>query len=90
MSEINMNVRYHVIPDKVGHGVSILDSDTGLVQYPACWQDISSYYYYLVNLGRINESQTLLAESMAGHKPITSMVVDASKPSADIHGSHHR
>lgn len=90
MREINMSIRYHVIPEKVGKGVSILDTETGLVQYPACWQDISSYYYYLVGLGRIAESQTLLAESMAGHKPITNMVVDASKSPVDIHGSHHR
>lgn len=79
MSEINMNVRYHVIPDKVGHGVAILDTETGSVQYPACWQDISAYYHYLVDLGRLDEAQNLLAESMAGHKPITSMVTSMSK-----------
>ena len=80
MREINMDIRYHVIPDKVGQGVTIVDTETGAVQYPVCWQDISAYYYYLVNLGRIGEAQNLLAESMAGHKPITSMVVNISQP----------
>lgn len=74
-----MKIRYHVIPDKVGQGVTILDSETGLVQYPLCWQDIAAYYNYLVDRGRIDEAQNLLAESMAGHKPITSMVVNMSK-----------
>lgn len=74
-----MDIRYHVIPDKVGKGVTIYDSETGSIQYPACWQDISAYYYYLVDRGRIEESQTLLAESMAGHKPITNMVASASQ-----------
>ena len=74
-----MNVRYHVIPEKEGQGVSILDTATGIVQYPACWQDIAAYYHYLVDLGRIEESQNLLAESMAGHKPITNMVASMSR-----------
>lgn len=78
--EINMSIRYHVIPDKVGQGVTILDTETGAIQYPACWQDISAYYYYLVGLGRLDEAQNLLAESMAGHKPITSMVTRISRP----------
>lgn len=75
---MNTNTRYHVIPDKVGSGVTIFDSETGAIQYPACWQDIAAYYSYLVNRGRIDDAQKLLAESMAGKKPITSMVVAAS------------
>jgi len=74
-----MNVRYHIIQDQVTHEVTIFDSETGAVQHPACWQDISAYYYYLVDRGRIDEAQNLLAESMAGHKPITSMVVSMAK-----------
>lgn len=85
-----MSIRYHVIADEVGTGVMILDTETGAVQHPACWQDISAYYYYLVNLGRIDQAQNLLAESMAGHKPITSMVTGmSSKPSIDGNGFHH-
>jgi hypothetical protein len=78
-----MDTRYHVIFDKVGKGVMIFDSKTGAVQHPACWQDISAYYYYLVSRGRIEESQSLLAESMAGNKPITRMVgtISRSPPS---------
>jgi hypothetical protein len=69
-----MNIRYHVIPDKVCKGVMIFDSKTGAVQYPACWQDLAAYYYYLVGRGRVDESQNLLYEIMAGNKPITKML----------------
>lgn len=80
MSKVtDMEIRYYVIPDCGGQGVVIFDSKTGTLQHPACWQDISAYYYYLVNRGRIDESQNLLAESMAGHKPITNMVGAMSK-----------
>lgn len=74
-----MNIRYHVIVDN--RNVLIFDSETGEVQHPACWQDISAYYNYLVDRGRIEESQNLLAESMAGRKPITSMVTGMSRSS---------
>lgn len=77
---MSMDERYHVIPDRDGHGVMIYDAETGVTQNPVCWQDIAAFYFYLVDRGRIAESQNLLAESMAGHKPITSMVVAMSKP----------
>jgi hypothetical protein len=73
------STRYHVIPDKVGNGVIIFDSETGAVQYPVCWQDLAAYYYYLVERGRTEESQKLLAESMAGNKPITNMLGSATR-----------
>ena len=79
-----MDIRYHVIPDREGTGVTIFDSETGAVQYPVCWQDISAYYNYLVDRGRIDEAQELLAESMAGHKPIASMKMGMAK-SPPIH-----
>ena len=66
--------RYHVLPDKLGIGVVILDTRTGYIQHPACWQDISAYYHYLVGKGRLDEAQGLLEESMSGNKPITKMV----------------
>ena len=66
--------RYHVLPDQLGIGVVILDTQTGYIQHPVCWQDISAYYHYLVDKGRLNEAQSLLAESMSGSKPITRMV----------------
>ncbi len=69
-----MNIRYHVIPDTVCKGAMIFDSKTGAVQYPACWQDLADYYYYLVGRGRVGESQILLSEIMAGNKPITKML----------------
>jgi hypothetical protein len=76
---MSTRTRYHVIPDKVGNGVTILDSETGVIQYPACWQDLAAYYYYLVERGRMDESQRLLAESMAGNKPITNMLAAVSQ-----------
>ena len=67
-----MNIRYHVIPDSL----TIFDSETGATQHPACWQDISAYHNYLVDRGRIAEAQDLLAESMAGRKPMTRMIAE--------------
>jgi len=67
--------RYHVIPDGMGNGVMIFDSQTGAIQRPACWQDLAAYYYYLVGRGQIDQSQKLLAESMTGDKPITRMLM---------------
>ena len=74
-----MNIRYHVIPDKVCKGVTVFDSKTGTMQYPACWQDLAAYYYYLVGRGRVGESQLLLSEIMEGNKPITRMLEYMSK-----------
>ena len=84
---MSIDLRYHVIPDRAGQGVLIYDAETSSVQHPACWQDIAAYYFYLVDRGRIAESQNLLAESMAGHKPITSMVIGMSKPAASNEGA---
>ncbi len=85
--EVNMNIRYHVIPERTGPGVTIFDSETGAIQHPACWQDISAYYNYLVDRGRIEESQNLLAESMAGRKPIAALVASMTKSPPIICGS---
>ena len=66
--------RYHIVLDNAHGQVMILDTHTGNYQYPACWQDISAYYNYLVGRNRLEEAQNLLAESLSGHKPMTSMV----------------
>jgi hypothetical protein len=66
--------RYHVLPGKDGSTVLIFDSHTGAIQYPACWQDLAAYYNYLLGRGRIAESQKLLADCMAGNKPISAML----------------
>ncbi|MGC2457141.1 MAG: hypothetical protein WA435_04005 [Gallionellaceae bacterium] len=58
----------------------VYDSQTDVVQHPTCVQDLAAYYNYLVGRGRFEESQKLLAESMAGNKPITNMVVAISRP----------
>jgi hypothetical protein len=73
------NARYHVLPNKNHEGVLIFDAETGAIQHPVCWQDLVAYYNYLVGLGRIEESQKLLADSMAGSKPITKMLEYSAK-----------
>jgi hypothetical protein len=77
---MNTTVRYHVLPDKAGGGVTIFDAETGRVQYPHCWQDISAYYHYLTGRGRLDEAQALLAECMSGSKPMTRMLEQTCQP----------
>jgi hypothetical protein len=77
---MNMSARYQIIPDKDSNSGMILDSKTGAIQHPVCWQDLVAYYNYLVGLGRNAESQKLLAESIAGKKPITQMLEFVSSP----------
>ena len=70
--------RYKIIPNEENIGGVIVDSETGTTQNPICWQDLVAYYNYLVGLGRNDESQKLLAESIAGNKPISKMLEFAS------------
>lgn len=70
---MNMRARYKIIHDEEHDSVMILDSETGAIQHPICWQDLVAFYNYLTGLGRLDEAQKLLAESMAGKKPITKM-----------------
>jgi len=71
---MNINLRYTIFSDAESKEVLILDTVSGTFQHPVCWQDLLAYYNYLVGAGRIVESQKLLAESMAGNKPITKML----------------
>jgi hypothetical protein len=66
--------RYHILHGDRTDSAIVFDAETGAVQRPACWQDLSAFYHYLVGRGRIDESQALLAESMAGTLPITRML----------------
>lgn len=77
---MNIIKRYHIILDESREDVIIYDSETGAVQHPVCWQDLVAYYYYLVGAGRKDESQKLLADSIAGKKPITQMLSNTSNP----------
>lgn len=77
---MSMSARYHVLPDENYEGVLIFDAETSAIQHPVCWQDLVAYYNYLVGLGRIEESQKLLADSMAGNKPITKMLEYLANP----------
>ncbi len=79
---MSVKERYHILTDKNAGSVMIFDAETGAIQHPACWQDLSALYHYLVDRGRIDESQKLLADSMAGAKPITSLVMCMSRPDA--------
>jgi hypothetical protein len=78
---MNMSVRYSLLSDAETNDVLILDAETGTIQHPVCWQDLVAYYNYLMGLGRVDESQKLLAESIAGKKPITKMLEYASSSS---------
>ncbi len=80
---MSMNERYHILPDRSA-GAMVFDTETGAVQYPTCWQDLTAFYHYLVGRGRIDESQKLLAESMAGAKPITRLVTCMSRRDAEF------
>lgn len=66
--------RYHILQGACSDGAMVFDAKTGAVQRPACWQDLSAFYHYLVGRGRMDESQALLADAMAGQMPITRMV----------------
>jgi hypothetical protein len=82
---MNMSVRYSLSFDAKTNDTLIVDAETGAIQHPVCWQDLVAYYNYLLGTGRVDESQKLLAESIAGNKPITKMLEHASSPSyADI------
>lgn len=80
---MDMSTRYHIIADDYG-GVMVFDSATGAIQHPVCWQDLVAYFNYLVGQGRMDESQKLLADSIAGKKPITRILEYASSPLTDI------
>ncbi len=69
---LTLNSRYHILPDH--QGAMVFDTETGTVQHPACWQDLVAFYHYLVGRGRVEESQALLADAMAGNMPITRML----------------
>ena len=71
---MDMSVRYHILPNQTGEGIILLDFQTGKMQCPICWQDLSAYYNYLVYKGYKDEAQQLLADSMEGKKPITQMI----------------
>lgn len=79
---MSIKERYHILPDRGDSSVMVFDSETGAVQYPACWQDLSALYHYLVDRGRIAESQKLLADCMEGAKPITNLLARMSRPAA--------
>lgn len=77
--------RFHLLMDNEQGRVMIFDALTGIVQYPACWQDISAYYHYLVGRNRLDEAQALLAESMSGGKPMTRMVLKSQVSPVQSH-----
>ncbi len=66
--------RYYILPNIAGDGFLIIDTNTGKIQQPQCWQDLSAYHHYLLNKGLIEVSQKLLEDSMAGKKPISKML----------------
>ncbi len=83
---MDMTVRFHMLTCDTGSHEMVFDAETGRVQHPACWLDLSAYYHYLLGRGRKDEAQALLADSMAGNKPITRMVDGMSHPPAAAKG----
>lgn len=77
---MNINMRYSILSDAETNDVLIFDAETGTIQHPVCWQDLVAYYNYLVGTGRIDESQKLLIDSLAGKKPITKMLDHSPSP----------
>jgi hypothetical protein len=77
--------RYHILQEPSADGAMVFDTETGATQHPACWQDLSAFYHYLVGRGRMGEAQALLAESLAGQMPITRMLSRVSR-GASGHG----
>lgn len=80
--------RYHLLSDRTQGRVMIFDALTGAVQYPVCWQDIAAYYHYLVGRNRAPEAQGLLADAMAGSKPMTRMAESAARARMSEAGGH--
>jgi hypothetical protein len=70
---MKLKSRYHILPERCARGAMVFDAETGAIQYPNCGQDLAAFYYYLVGRGRIDESQGLLADVMAGNLPISRM-----------------
>ncbi len=83
---MDMTVRFHMLTCDTGSHEMIYDAETGCVKHPACWRDLSAYYHYLLGRGRKDEAQTLLADTMAGAKPITRMVDGMSRAPAVADG----
>ena len=67
-------IRYHILPNITGEGFMIIDTKTGNIQLPKCWQDLEAFHHYLLNKGMFDEAQQLLEDSMAGKKPISHML----------------
>jgi hypothetical protein len=63
---MDMSVRYLILPNLTGDGIILLDFQTGKMQCPACWQDLSAYHNYLACKGYTDEARQLLADSMEG------------------------
>ncbi len=61
----NETFRYHIKFEGGSKDVLIFDRDTGAIRHPSCGRILAAYYDYLVQCGRIDESQEVLAEAMS-------------------------
>ncbi len=61
----NAVFRYHIKSDVDSKNVLIFDLETGEFRHPSCGRILAAYYEYLVECGRIDESQKVLAEAMS-------------------------
>ncbi len=69
--ETTTSIRYHILPNISGESFLIIDTQTGNIQLPRCGRDLEAFHHYLVSKGMFDEAQQLLADSMAGRKPIS-------------------
>lgn len=57
----------------------LVNGDTGEVIRPSCYDDLSSYHFYLVGRGHHAAAQSLLRDVFKGEKVISKMIFNASK-----------
>ena len=62
---MNQNVHFRLV-DNNDQDIVIHDLQTGTMHRPFCGKIFAAYYRHLVECGRINEAQALLAECVAG------------------------
>ena len=58
---------------------ALVDSETGDIVRPTCWDSLIPYYSYLVNRSHPGPAQSMLEKVFAGEKVITKMIENHQK-----------
>lgn len=53
---------------------ALVDSITGDILRPSCFDDLVAYHSYLIGIGKSKEAKTLLKDVFKGEKIISNMV----------------